>query len=296
MHLRQQPINTLTTPLRWVWSHKLHSTGYGLTTLVGAYAVLCVLVSCRSSPTDLSVNTAAANGEPRVLAYMKQDGGNNEGGRVILLHGAPADAGSWTTLLKQSSDIHAAELYAVDRIGYGNSTNEDETTLAGHARSITPLLQETNGHKPVIVGHSYGGPVALRLAVDYPDEVGAVVLVAGACDAYMKDSQWFRKSVNGVRLLVPEPWERANRELLALTDENRAMEPSLGKVVCPVVIVHGTWDGVCPHDSTIAYLRGRLVNAAEVRVVSLDRAGHNLQLGYVDEVIQAINSVTDQGK
>ena len=279
-------LGLLGRAIRCVWRHKRASACGAVVTVVAGYTCLFVLVSCSTSPTAERFTLP----DQDVLAYQSVAGGDAEGGRVLLVHGAPADAGAWDRLLDRPEEILAAEISAVDRIGYGNSTKRDELTLAGHAASLMPLLEGTNNRKPVVVGHSYGAPVALRLAVDAPDRVGAVVLVAGACDAYMKDSQGFRRAVDGGSALVPEPWARANRELLALTDENRAMEPLLGRVTCPVFIVHGTWDGVCPHDSTVAYLKDRLVNAAEVRVVSLDRAGHNLHLSHLDEVIEAINS------
>ena len=280
-------LHQVNAPLRWVWSHKRRSAGYACLLLIGSYAVVFTMVSCGVSPTDLTLQTDAQ----QTLAYRETPGGNPDAGRVVLIHGAPADAGSWNKLLKRADEIDSVELIAIDRIGYGRSTREDELTLAGHAASIAPLLLEVNGKRSVLVGHSYGGPVALRLAVDYPDQVGGLVLVAGACDAYMNDAQWFRRLVDGGRLLVPEPWERANRELLALTDENRAMEPMLDRVTCPVVVVHGTWDGVCPHDSTIAYLRERLINAESFTVVSIERAGHNLQISHIDQVVDAINDI-----
>jgi pimeloyl-ACP methyl ester carboxylesterase len=273
--------------MKWIWLNKLRSFGYGFGLLVLAYAGLFMLVSCSSSPTDKQITL----GDGRVLAYSEHVGGSTDGPKVVLLHGAPTDASSWNKLIERRGEIHAGEICAVDRMGYGNSTNEDELTLAGHAEAIAPLLHEDAGPRPILVGHSYGGPVALRLAADYPEQVGGVVLVAGACDAYMQDSQWFRRGLDGIRLIVPEDWERANRELLALTDENRAMEPLLDQVACPVVIVHGTWDGVCPHDSTVTYLQERLINAESVRVVSIKRARHNLQLTHLDEVINAINSI-----
>ena len=276
--------------LRWVWLHKLKSFGYGTGVLVLAYAGVFMLVSCSSSPTDQQITL----NDGRVIAYNEYTGSDSVGPQVVLLHGAPADASSWSLLLKRLDGIKAGEVIAVDRIGYGNSTNEDELTLAGHAEAIAPLLYDVAAQKPIVVGHSYGGPVALRLAIDYPEKVGAIVLVAGACDAYMKDSQWFRRGIDGIRLIVPMDWERSNRELLALTDENRAMEPMLGQVTCPVTIVHGTWDGVCPHDSTVAYLEDRLVNAEPVRVISISRARHNLQLTHLDEVIDAINDAAEQ--
>lgn len=276
--------------IRWVRSHKRKSVGGTLGTIVFAYAIVFLLVSCSTSSTTEHITTH----DGRELAYNLDPGGKDNGPRLILVHGAPANADAWNKLIAEGDRFHVHEIVSIDRPGYGNSTRKDELTLAGQAAALEPLLIEVNGHKPILVGHSYGGPAILRAAVDYPDRVGGIVLVAGACDAYMNDSQGFRRLLNFIRIVVPESWERSNRELLALTDENRAMEPLLNRVTCPVVIVHGTWDAVCPYESTVAYLQDRLVNASEVRVAGIDRAGHNLHLSHRDEIIEAVNGLVQR--
>lgn len=278
------------TIFRWVRSHKCKTVGVSLGTIVFAYAILFLLVSCSTSSTTEHLTTP----DGRDLAYNLDPGGKDDGPRLILVHGAPANSDAWNKLIAEGDRLRVHEIVSVDRPGYGNSTRADELTLAGQAGAIEPLLTEFNGHKPILIGHSYGGPTVLRAAVDYPDRVGGIVIVAGACDAYMNDSQGFRRFLNFIRILVPEPWERSNRELLALTDENRAMEPLLGQVTCPVVIVHGTWDAVCPYESTVAYLQDRLINAREVQVVGIDRAGHNLHLSNRDAIIEAVNGLSLQ--
>lgn len=278
MRLREQTM----AMLRWTWRHKLRCLGSGLALVVGAYAVLFMLVSCAASPTNLQ--TATRDG--RTLAYQRFAGGGDTG-RLILVHGAPADASSWRHFVRQHAEgLPYAEVLVVDRLGYGNSSSTDELTLAGHAASLAPLLEVPGGSRAVLVGHSYGGPVVLRLAAEHPDAAGGIILAAGATDPGMKDSVWFRESVDAVSGVVPEPWARANRELLALTDENRAMRPMLTNVTCPVVVVHGTWDAVCPHDGTVAYLRGGLVNAESLEVVSLERVGHNVHLTHADVIAE----------
>lgn len=275
----------VTSIVRWCWSHKLRVGGVSLCTLIGAYVVVFTLVSCARSSTGQAISLP----DGRSLAFSTGKANSSNGPRLILVHGAPADADAWNKLVRSTNDIKADEVIAVDRLGYGNSTAGDELTLAGHAASLEPLLVEVGGRKPILMGHSYGGPVVLRVAVDYADQIGGIILVAGACDAYVNDVQGFRRFIDHLHAIVPEPWALANRELLALTDENRAMEPLLVQVTCPVVIVHGTWDGVCPCDSTIAYLQDRLVNASEVRVVRLEYAGHNLHLSHVPELLTEIN-------
>jgi len=280
----------LMRPLRWVWSHKRRTARYGGASIVAAYSCVFLLVSCASSPTDQS--TALNSGDR--IAYLTSNEDTGLPGKVVLVHGAPADATSWNKLITNHRGPLPREAVAIDRLGYGNSTSGRNTSLAQQAASLEPFLAPVHGRRPILVGHSYGGPVVLRAAVDYPDRVGGIVLVAGACDAYMNDSQWFRRSVDFIGIVVPEPWEVANAELLALTDENRAMESMLGRVVCPVVILHGTWDGVCPHDATIAYLQSRLVNAAEVRVVSLPRTGHNIHLSHPELIAEEVHRLAER--
>lgn len=213
--------------------------------------------------------------------------------RVVLVHGSPADASSWDRVREISGEVAGVEWVAVDRLGYGNSTHACETSLCAQARSLEPLLVDPPEHGVILVGHSFGGPVVLRAAVEFPERIAGIVLVAGACDANMKDSQWFRKGVEALGVAVPESWSHANRELLALTDENRAMEPLLDRVRCPVVVIHGTWDPVCPFEGTAAYLRSHLTGASELRIVEVDRALHNLHISHADTVMHEVLRLID---
>lgn len=274
---------------RWVWSHKRKAASYSGAFVVAGYTCVFLLVSCAASPTD---QTATLSGGDTV-AYLTSEQDTGIPGGVIFVHGAPADASSWNKLLASQRDGLPDHVVVIDRLGYGNSTAGTQASLAEQAAAIEPFLSTPGGQRPILVGHSFGGPVVLRAAVEYADQIGGIVLVAGACDAYMNDAQWFRRSVDFISIVVPEPWEVSNAELLALTDENRAMESMLGRVTCPVVIIHGEWDAVCPHDSTIAYLQSRLTHAAEMRVVSLPRTGHNLHLSHPETIAAEVHRLAE---
>jgi len=254
--------------------------GFGAGALVLGYGVTCVVVAQDRSPTTRM--TSPDDGPP--VAYRLVQTGA-PAGRVVLIHGAPTNAGSWSSFIDgYGATLGAREIVAPDRLGYGNSGGSESLRLEEHARSLAPLI--TPG--AVLVGHSYGGPVALRAACEYPDRIGGIVLVAGACDADMEDAQWARRVVDSLAPVVPKPWEVANRELLALSEENDSMRPLLERVRCPIVVVHGTWDPVCPHDGTVSYLESSFPNARSVRVRSLDRAGHNLHLSRPEVIAEEI--------
>lgn len=276
---------------RWVLTHKKRTAAYVLGGGAAVYATVFACVACAVSPTDSRVRLA----DGREVAYCRWQTGADPVARVVLVHGAPADASSWTRLRNktEASGPDRVEWVAVDRLGYGHSTPGTESRLAEQARAIEPWLDNAPSGGVILVGHSYGGPVVVRAAADFPGKVRGIVLVAGACDPYMNDAQWFRRAVDGVAALVPEPWEVGNRELLDLTDENRAMEAMLDRVTCPVVVLHGKWDPVCPYEGTVGYLQKRLTNAEQVRVVTLARAGHNLHLWHPDAILAGISTLLD---
>ena len=98
---------------------------------------------------------------------------------VLMIHGASANARefSWT-LAPRLSQTH--RVLMVDRPGHGYSERLDEAeTLGVQAAQAAGALQAlAPGETAIVVGHSFGGAVALRLALDYPDLVDSLVLLA----------------------------------------------------------------------------------------------------------------------
>ena len=77
---------------------------------------------------------------------------------------------------------------AVDRpgCGYSTLTSGDGASLGDQARMIDALLAELEVEQAVLVGHSLGGAVALRMALDHPDRVGALALLCPLSQAQPK--------------------------------------------------------------------------------------------------------------
>lgn len=83
---------------------------------------------------------------------------------------------------------------AVDRPGHGKSDRPNG--IAATLQYQTRLLHETLAHLgvtcPVLVGHSWGGALALSYAVEYPQEVSAIVLLAPAAYPDQGEDQFLR--------------------------------------------------------------------------------------------------------
>lgn len=102
------------------------------------------------------------------------------GAPVVLLHGGGPGA---TGASNYSRNIDAlAERFRVivpDLPGYGGSTKEidHDDPFGDLAAAVRGLLDELGLEKAHLVGNSYGGAAALRLAMDRPDKVDRLVLM-----------------------------------------------------------------------------------------------------------------------
>jgi pimeloyl-ACP methyl ester carboxylesterase len=97
-------------------------------------------------------------------------------GRVlVMLHGQPGSASDWQQVADQLPD--RLRVVALDRPGYGASP-----LPAGgfwvNARAVVAELDARGIERAVLVGHSYGGGVALAVAALAPERVEALVLLA----------------------------------------------------------------------------------------------------------------------
>jgi pimeloyl-ACP methyl ester carboxylesterase len=96
---------------------------------------------------------------------------------VLALHCSLAHAGAWSGLVEGLSGVTVT---AIDQIGHGKAEAWDgKTDLHGAATAAAVLMAERLGQgQPIdLMGHSFGGTVALRMALTRPDLVRSLTLV-----------------------------------------------------------------------------------------------------------------------
>ncbi|MEZ5980370.1 MAG: alpha/beta hydrolase [Planctomycetota bacterium] len=234
-------------------------------------------------PVELeSFDVEAPSGRVRVHAS-----GPHGAPLVLWVHGTPGDWTAFERMLREP--FGGARQVAVDRPGFGDSEPDGAvTSLRAQAEALAAVL---DGEGPaVVVGHSLGGPIAARLAVDRPDLVRGLVLVAASMDPGAERTEWF--NVAGVLFssVISRELRNANREVLALEPQLRELGDELALVRAPVVLVHGTSDSLVPF-SNLAYTRSMLVGAASVETVVLDGEDHFVPWTRPDVVRDAVESL-----
>jgi pimeloyl-ACP methyl ester carboxylesterase len=113
---------------------------------------------------------------------------------VILLHSSVAGNRQWRTTVEALQDRY--HVIAINFFGYGQSSpwsSGREQTLADQGELVQPFMDQAHG-EVALVGHSFGGAVAMTVALHRPDKVSRLVLLepipfclldeAGRVDAY----------------------------------------------------------------------------------------------------------------
>jgi lipase len=102
---------------------------------------------------------------------------------VLAIHGLTGHGQRWQTLAtRHLADVTVA---APDLLGHGRSSWAAPWTIDANAGALADLLDAP----AVVVGHSFGGAIALRLAASRPDLVSALVLLDPAVGL---DGGWMR--------------------------------------------------------------------------------------------------------
>lgn len=124
-------------------------------------------------------HTRTANG----IVQRIRVAGPPDGIPVLLVHGNCSSSAFWEPLLRRLPAT--LRVVAPDLRGYGETETApvDATRgLGDFADDVAALLDSPGlfpaGARPVVVGHSLGGGVAMRLLVDHPDRVAGLLLEA----------------------------------------------------------------------------------------------------------------------
>ncbi|AYE93617.1 2-hydroxy-6-ketonona-2,4-dienedioic acid hydrolase [Mycobacterium paragordonae] len=124
--------------------------------------------------TELAEQTVVVDGQPIFYAEI------GTGMPVVLLHGGGPGA-SGVTNYARNIDALARRFRVIvpDMPGYGRSTKtlDQSDPFGSLADSIRGLLDQLGVEAAHLVGNSYGGAAALRLALDTPDRVAKLVLM-----------------------------------------------------------------------------------------------------------------------
>lgn len=97
---------------------------------------------------------------------------------IVLIHGLGGQLRNFTYALTQR--LPGRRLIVIDRprSGYSTVPASVEPGIAAQAALVAKAIAALGLERPLLVGHSLGGAVGLALALNHPDAVGALALIA----------------------------------------------------------------------------------------------------------------------
>ena len=112
--------------------------------------------------------------------------------QVLAIHGLTGHGQRWQHLAGQLPETAFA---APDLLGHGRSSWAAPWTIDANVSAFSALLDDEADGPALVVGHSFGGAVALHLAAARPDQVAALLLLDPAVGL---DGGWMRDIANGM--------------------------------------------------------------------------------------------------
>jgi pimeloyl-ACP methyl ester carboxylesterase len=217
--------------------------------------------------------------------------GNDTLPTVIFIHGSPGSWDNFIAFFKDDTLLKIARLVAADRPGFGKSDiGFPEISVEEQARLLSPLLRLGKSHRrPILVGHSYGGPVATRLAMDFPEEVGGLILVAGSVAPDLEPHEWYRNplKVLGKTGMLADEINASNLEIMALKAELTRMLPLWKNITCPVTVLQGDAD-VLVSPGNAAFVEKMLAGKPDIKIRMLPKVNHFIPWSHPQEIRRAI--------
>lgn len=210
------------------------------------------------------------------------EGGDSTGQPVVFIHGTPGSAEFFASYLLHP-DLQDLRLLALDRPGWGTSLvkNQFDGTLAAQSAMLGEFLCSVKSANPsqqlVVVAHSYGATLTPLLAMDHPQCISAVLLLAGAADPGLAAPRWY----NWMTEVPPVSWlaslsgfglKLSNDEMMMVQSGLENMLHRWSTLDLPVTVIQGERD-MLVHPDHADFLEASLAHIP-AEIIRFPEAGH----------------------
>jgi pimeloyl-ACP methyl ester carboxylesterase len=169
--------------------------------------------------------------------------------KVVIITGTPSWSEYWAPTI--AALPASREMIVADRPGFRTSEPDGAVRdLTKQADALAAMLETRPGERVLLVGQSFGAPVATLMARRYPDRVHALVLVS----PYFGDrGPTARRMIGTGRLfhgILPRDMRNSITEVVAQTDQLPAVWSALRGLNQPIVFIHGDDDTFVPLEAS----------------------------------------------
>jgi pimeloyl-ACP methyl ester carboxylesterase len=195
---------------------------------------------------------------------------------VAFIHGSPGSLADYKTYLSDAVLSKEAVMISIDRLGFGYSDfGTVESSLSIQAKAVAEVLEPFRQNKIILIGHSLGGPVIAKVAMDFPELFDALLLIAPSISPELESSNNWRKILNYkiFQWFGPKALVVCNQEIIPLREELEIMMDGWKNIKIPVTIIQGNNDKLVPKENA-DFAKKMLVNSPSVDVQLIENGSH----------------------
>lgn len=257
-----------------------------------------------SPPAGVSIHHVEGSGMP--VQYARSGNPNNLG--VLFIHGTP---GSWHAFGRYLTNPELQDEYlmvALDRPGWGSSRplaadgkpdkkmekRRELIRFGPQSQAIQLIMNQYPDTHWLLVGHSLGASIAPRVALESPEQVRGLLLLAGSLAPNLGKARWYNRAANFflINWLLPRDLRYSNDEIMVLRNELTQLEQDIAEqgLRMPTLIMQGMKDKLVSPRNT-AYARAQWsATVQNLEIIELEDAGHFLPWKHAPEVVKAIKA------
>jgi len=273
-----------------------------LIALLCTIAVLIVLIANvsvlaqpyeRSAVLDTSIHFNFAELDEQKIHYASS--GKQDKPGVLFIHGTPGGWGAFERYLESKQLQQDFFMVSVDRIGWGRSSL-DPKLIDGdfelQAQAIKAVLDQYPGKKWTLLGHSLGASIAPKVALEAPNSVDSLLLLAGSLNPKLGKPRWYNLAASTwvVSSLIGKSMKYSNREIMGLRKQLKLMDAELKQTQldADVLIMQGRKDKLVSPKNPTYVLEEWQPSFKSIEVVELSEEGHFLPWRQAPLVVESI--------
>jgi len=192
---------------------------------------------------------------------------------IVFVHGTIGSLANFSEYLCDSLLQSKTNMIAYDRVGYNyKDKNQTQESIAFETDLLKDLTKNIDRDKLILVGYSYGGPIALA----FKEHVKKIVLLAPALYSKVEPIPWMINFYKWklTRWLVPNIWKQASKEKMSHKKDLQNFENTWQNTSNQIISIHGDSDWIVPFENSINLQKAFPEN--QFKLIPIKKASHDL--------------------
>ena len=175
---------------------------------------------------------------------------------LVFVHGAPGSFDAFLSYMSDSS-FQSYNLLSYDRPGYGESSYSPMPSIVEQSNILLNIINRYSSNYIVLIGHSYGGPIAGYTTAIHPKIIDKAIMVAPLLDPEQEPIFWFSyfSIWPWTKWLLTNDLKTSGTEKFQHAKALKEIEPFWKQLKRPILHIHGGADGLAPPTYNIDYSR-----------------------------------------